>query len=153
MALFNRKDDVIKDSVATTVDLQEYFTSAELNWKVYKICFSKDSFSCKEIPIVEYTYIIADSLNATYKIGRTTNNPEERLGNLRTANPSVSLKMVFPHQQYSEKELHDKYNAYRKDREWFFSTKEIVDFVEKSFIKNEMFVKLCKQLEELNKLQ
>ena len=146
MALFNKKEEVIKTVVNSTV----FITSEELEWKVIKIVYDENSISFKEEPIIEYTYIISDSLNATYKIGRTTNNPLERLGNLRTANPRVSLKMVFPFQEFSEKELHEKYDAYRKDREWFFSTKEMTDFVEKTVDRNENLIKMYKIFKSVN---
>ena len=100
MALFTRdvKNPLGKKEIS-------FVTGESIDWKVLKIEYDEFSFRYDFVDLVEYTYIMSDDLNSTFKIGRTTNKPTDRLTNLRTANPNISMSMVFPFQEFSENSL------------------------------------------------
>lgn len=74
-----------------------------------------------------YTYLIYDG--TYHKIGKSK-NPEKRVKQLQTANPSAALLGYGEGDE--EKYLHNKYEDFRYSREWFTLTKEqekeILDF-------------------------
>ena len=58
-------------------------TSKDLNWKKLSI-FNRDENIVYEISdCEEYTYIIEDKAHATIKIGKTKNDPDQRLNQLK----------------------------------------------------------------------
>lgn len=63
----------------------------------------------------DITYLIKDTINNQYKIGRSV-NPYNRYKQLRTANPYI---LLIGTTNTPEKELHKKYNKYRISGEWF----------------------------------
>ena len=56
-------------------------------------------------------------------------NTELRFNQLKTANPSIKLLHVFPSDQWSESDLHEKFSDVQKDLEWFFFTKGLRMFI------------------------
>ena len=94
-----------------------------------------------------------DKAHDTVKIGKTTNEPELRLNSLRTANPSIKLLHVFPSTQYSESELHQKFEDFRKDREWFFYAKKVKDFISLELQKHNEIIGSYEKRLELDKLE
>jgi len=151
MALFTRDSKVKSESINSNCKIS-FVTDETIDWKVLKISYDEFSFKYEFVDLIEYTYIMSDDLNSTFKIGRTTNKPTERLTNLRTANPNISMSMVFPFQEYSEKNLHEKYDTYRKDREWFFKTKELSAFVDSAIKKRDLIINGFKNHNELWKI-
>ena len=85
----------------------------------------------------EYTYIIEDKAHATIKIGKTKNDPEQRLNQLRTANPSLTILHVFVSSQFSESQLHKKFNDFQKDLEWFFYARGLKEFINEELDRHE----------------
>ena len=83
-----------------------YFTSKDLDWKVLKAIITNTSLKFEEVNLIEFTYIILDKINNAYKIGKTGKDPYTRLSTLKTGNPNIDLKLVFPFQQFCEKDLH-----------------------------------------------
>lgn len=78
------------------------------------------------------TYMIFDLAQDTIKIGKAslTNTPIDRLNQMKTGNPRLELVCSFPFEQFKENDLHKEYDDFRKDREWFFNTKKIRNFIE-----------------------
>ena len=62
-----------------------------------------------------YSYLIEDTTNNLYKIGKS-NDPINRLKNIKTSNPYVKLIGVS---FLKEKYLHELYFKYRIVVEWF----------------------------------
>ena len=117
---------------------------------------SKDSIEL--VAIGECTYIVLNPSNKQIKIGKTT-NIDQRLNTLRTANPDITLLLLLPSKYITEAELHNKFSTYRNDREWFFYTKEIQEFVDKqnkiinkSVELSESYLKYIEIKEELQRL-
>lgn len=104
-------------------------TSKELDWKKLTVYNNNENIEYELSDCLEYTYIIQDKAHSTIKIGKTKNNPEIRFSQLRTANPSIQLLHVFPSDQWSESDLHNKFNDFKKDLEWFFNVKILKDFI------------------------
>lgn len=145
MALFTK-------TTQTTIpnDTNKYvLTDSKLNWLGLSVSYNNNGLVYTECNVSEYTYIMEDTVNCTYKIGKTTNNPELRLTNLRTANPNINMVIVFPINQYTERELHDKFDKYKKDREWFFKVKELTDFVDLHIKRNELIINIYNNLKQL----
>ena len=78
---------------------------------------------------VIYCYLIEDTTNNLYKIGKS-NNPIARLKTFKISNPFVKLIGVSLLQ---EKYLHSIYSKYRIVGEWFNFPNEIKDEVFKLF--------------------
>jgi hypothetical protein len=104
-------------------------TSKELGWKKLTVYNNNETIEYELSDCPEYTYIIEDRAHATIKIGKTKNDPEIRFNQLKTANPSINLLHVFPSDQWSESELHEKFGDVRKDLEWFFFTIGLRKFI------------------------
>lgn len=128
-------------------------TSKELNWKKLTIVNNNENIEYNISDCTEYTYIMEDKAHATIKIGKTKNDPELRLNQLKTANPSISLLHVFPSTQFSENELHMKFEDFRKDLEWFFHTKGLREFLEKEILKHNSIIKAFNKKNELNSIE
>lgn len=130
-------------------------TSKDLNWKKLSLYNNNENIEYEISNCSEYTYIIEDKAHATIKIGKTKNDPEIRFNQLKTANPSIKLIHVFPSDQWSEIDLHDKFNEYQKDLEWFFYTKGLKNFLDEEMKKHNKIIssfKKKKDLEESEKL-
>ena len=104
-------------------------TSKELDWKKLTVYNNNENIESELSDCLEYTYIIEDGAHATIKIGKTKNDPELRFNQLKTANPSIKLLHVFPSDQWSESDLHEKFNDIQKDLEWFFFTRGLKTFI------------------------
>jgi len=76
-----------------------------------------------------YSYLIEDTNNNLYKIGKS-NDPINRLKNIKTSNPYVKLIGVS---FLKEKYLHELYFKYRIVGEWFNFPDEIKNKVFKLF--------------------
>ena len=101
----------------------------------------------------EFTYIIEDKHHPSLKIGKTTNDPEQRLSNLKTGNPSISLYHVFPSSLYTEKELHEKFQDYKKDLEWFWPTNGLTYFLSEEIEKHKEILNSYNKKKELDNLE
>jgi hypothetical protein len=110
------------------------FTSLSVGWQ--RIVIKPDSFKFESLGLcTEWTYIMEDYSYGCFKIGKTTTQPELRLKQFQTGNPSIKLVMAFPSTYFSEAELHKKFKAYRKveenhsGREWFYKVPDLTAFV------------------------
>jgi hypothetical protein len=124
-----------------------------LDWKTLSIYNHDENIEYHLGDSMEFTYIMEDQAHSTVKIGRTTNEPEIRLNSLKTANPSIKLLHVFPSSQYSESELHNKFEIFRKDREWFFYAKDVKDFIQSELGKHRDILESYEKRLELDKLE
>jgi hypothetical protein len=124
-----------------------------LDWKTLSIFNHDENIEYHLTDTTEFTYIMEDKAHDTVKIGKTTNEPEFRLNSLRTANPSIKLLHVFPSTQYSESELHQKFEDFRKDREWFFYAKKVKDFINLELQKHNDIIDSYEKRLELDKLE
>jgi hypothetical protein len=115
-------------------------TSKELGWKKLTIHNSNENIEYILSDCSEYTYIIEDKAHATIKIGKTKNDPEQRFNQLKTANPSIKLLHVFPSEQWSESDLHQKFSDIQKDLEWFFYTKGLNKFISDEMNKHDRII-------------
>lgn len=104
-------------------------TSKNLGWKKLSIFNNDNNIEYIIDECEEYTYVIEDKAHATIKIGKTKNDPEQRLAQLRTGNPSLTILHVFPSSQFSESQLHQKFGDFQKDLEWFFYAKGLKNFI------------------------
>jgi len=130
-------------------------TSKGLDWKKLTIYNNNENIEYQLSDCDEYTYIIEDRAHATIKIGKTKNDPELRFNQLKTANPSINLLHVFPSDQWSEQDLHVKFNDIQKDLEWFFFTKGLRNFISEEMNKHNRILlsyEKNKELENLEKL-
>lgn len=105
-------------------------TSEDIGWKKLTIYNNNENIEYELSDCFEYTYIIEDKAHSTIKIGKTKNNPIDRFNQHRTSNPSIDLLHVFTSEQWTEKDLHTKFDDIRKDLEWFFYTKNLKTFLE-----------------------
>lgn len=65
-----------------------------------------------------------------FKIGKTENNPEERLSQLQTGNPRKLIIYRFiltDNHSLMESFLHNKYKEFRIQNEWFNITQSVID--------------------------
>jgi hypothetical protein len=129
------KDDIIEETLSEK-SLLYSITSKELNWKKLSVYNNNESIEYQITDCFEYTYIIEDRAHATIKIGKTKNDPDIRFSQLKTANPSINLLHVFPSDQWSESDLHSKFNDIQKDLEWFFYTKGLRLFISEEMNKH-----------------
>jgi hypothetical protein len=113
-----------------------FITSKELEWKKLTVYNNNENIEYELSDCNEYTYIIEDKAHATIKIGKTKNDPELRFNQLKTANPSIKLLHVFPSEQWSESDLHQKFGDIQKDLEWFFFTKGLRIFISEEMNKH-----------------
>lgn len=145
----NNDDDI---SVLNTIDekiLLYSITSSDFGWRKISIYNNGDNIEYEISDCVEYTYIMEDKAHATIKIGKTKNDPEQRLNQLKTGNPSISLLHVFPSIQFSEADLHSKFEDFRKDLEWFFKTKGLEKFLNDEIRKHNSILKFFNKKREL----
>ena len=74
---------------------------------------------------IVYTYLATDGLRR-YKIGKS-NNPEQRIRTMRTANPSI--KLVCYGEGVTEKYLHGVYALNKIKGEWFTISDALVNTI------------------------
>lgn len=76
-------------------------------------------------------YFIQAGDNGPIKIG-SSRNPQERLGMLQVGN-HAELKMIatVPGSVPLEREVQEDLKAFRRGREWFDPTPEVLDYIEK----------------------
>lgn len=123
-------------------------TSKELGWHKLSVYNNNNIIEYEITNCEEYTYIMDNG--STIKIGKTRNNPEERLSNLKTANPSISILHVFPSTQYSEGELHKRFDDFQHDREFFHYTKGLRKFMTGEIKKHNHIMKSYKNKTDLD---
>jgi hypothetical protein len=156
--LFNPNDKIISEPSEieeTPIErvLLYQIVDKSLDWKTLSIYNHDENIEYHLGDSMEFTYIMEDQAHSTVKIGRTTNEPELRLNSLKTANPSIKLLHVFPSSQYSESELHKKFEIFRKDREWFFHANDVKDFIQSELIKHRDILESYEKRLELDKLE
>ena len=142
-------DDAISDSFIENTALYS-ITSEELGWKKLSVYNNNDNIEYRVSTCEEYTYIIEDKAHATIKIGKTKNNPLLRFNQLKTANPSIKLLHVFTSDQWSESDLHEKFNDIQKDLEWFFYTKGLSSFIIEEMDKHDKVLSSYNKRKELD---
>jgi hypothetical protein len=76
-----------------------------------------------------YSYVLNEHTGKTVKIGKTKNDPTERLNTLRTANRGLTFNHVFPSSLYDEDTLHDMFEDIRDDGEFFFYAPKLIAFL------------------------
>lgn len=130
-------------------------TDRSLNWKKLNVYMDiTNSQLIYELDdCEEFTYMIHDRTNDAIKIGKTTKDPELRLAQLRTGNPSITLLHTFPSSLFSEKELHDKFDDFVKNLEWFFYTKVLQKFISDNQVTHSKILESYKKRLELDKLE
>ena len=90
--------------------------------KIRSLAYQIVKYAKKRIPKIkpaikkEYCYIMKDSINGLYKIGKS-NNPKIREKTLQSEKPSINMIKVFD--KNIEKELHNRYKRERVRGEWF----------------------------------
>jgi T5orf172 domain len=131
------------------------FTSLAVGWQ--RIVLKANSFKFEILgPCNEWTYIMEDYSYGAFKIGKTTTQPEMRLKQFQTGNPSIKLVMAFPSTYFSESELHKKFKAYRKvednhsGREWFYKVPDLTAFVSYHVKLSEKAILLYEAYREFN---
>ena len=129
-------------------------THLDLEWNTLDVAIQNENITYSISSTSEYTYIMEDPSTKQYKIGRTKNNPLERLRTFNTGNPSIKLVTVFPSEYYSEATLH----AMFKDslvidagtaKEWFFQTASLKSFIESEILKTQQILNCYKQFCQL----
>lgn len=131
-------EDLIKEEENTSKEriLLYSITSKELNWKKLSVYNNNDHIEYEVSDCSEYTYIIEDNSHDKIKIGKTKNDPEQRLSSLKTSNPSLNILHVFPAEQYSEEELHKRFDDLHYKLEWFHYTKILKFFLSQEILKH-----------------
>ncbi len=124
-------------------------TSKSLDWKKLSIYKKNGNVEYSLDDCDEYTYIFLDGVHSTIKIGKTKNNPELRFAQLKTANPSITILHVFPSIQYSESELHQRFDEFRNELEWFFYTRTLNTFLSTEIEKHEAIITSFLKKQEL----
>lgn len=149
------KEDELEDEIIENRIRLYSTTSKDVNWKKLTIYNNNENIEYELSDCDEYTYIIEDKAHATIKIGKTKNDPELRFNQLKTANPSIKLLHVFTSDEWSESDLHNKFNDFQKDLEWFFYTKGLKSFMNTEISKHERVISSYErknQLEESEKV-
>ena len=127
-------------------------TDQSLNWKLISVVNNNGHLIFTEAICSEYTYIIEDAAGTSAKIGKTKGNPEARLDQLRTANPGIKVKHVFPATIYSEASLHSKFQDSHKELEWYFLTPPLKTFIAQEKNKHAIMMKAYAQSLEYDKV-
>jgi hypothetical protein len=143
-------EDFINKKIEDEKILLYQITSKSLNWKKLSVFNNNENIEYLLSDCEEYTYIMEDKAHATLKIGKTKNDPESRLNQLKTGNPSINILHVFPSTQYSESDLHQRFNDFQKDLEWYFYTKVLKTFLSIEIEKHESIFNSFLIREELN---
>lgn len=128
-------------------------TSKELGWKKLSLFNKNENIEYEISECEEYTYIMEDKAHDTIKIGKTKNDPEVRLNQLKTGNPSIILLHVFPSSLYSESDLHSRFNDYQKNLEWFYYAKGLRTFIDDEIKKSNSILNSYKLKIDLDKVE
>jgi len=147
---YTNQKEIIKEEINTEKILLYQITSKSLGWKKLSVYNNNENIEYLIEDCEEYTYVMEDIAHATLKIGKTKNDPEIRLNQLKTGNPSISILHVFPSTQYSESDLHQRFNDFQKDLEWFFYSKGLKTFLSNEIAKHESIITSFLIREELN---
>lgn len=75
-----------------------------------------------------YTYLVQAVNGGSIKIGKTKQNPEDRLKGLQTGSPEI-LQIVGLIEGDIETKLHHQFKHLRQQGEWFENTPELLDFI------------------------
>ena len=76
-----------------------------------------------------YVYFIKKENSDSIKIGKST-NPKKRLSSLNTSSDEkLNCLAIFDEDVVSERDLHIKFNFYRKKNEWFYFSKDIHKYI------------------------
>jgi len=150
---FSENTKFIEEETQAERILLYEITNLELNWNKLSVYNNNDTIEYEISDCEEYTYIIEDIAHATIKIGKTKNDPTQRLNQLKTANPSINLKHVFPSSQWSESDLHLKFEDFRKDLEWFFYTKGLKEFLSEEIKKHNLILRSYDKKIDLEKVE
>ena len=97
-----------------------------------KIFWKQYNHYTKNNTIPFYVYIMHDTSNNLYKIGKAV-DPFSRLNNFKTANASIELLNYYPGFMADEKILHRNYEKYRVKGEWFKLKQKHLDQINKYF--------------------
>ena len=124
-----------------------------MDWKKLTVYNNNENIEYELSDCLEYTYMIQDKAHSTIKIGKTKNNPEIRFNQLRTANPSIQLLHVFTSDQWSESGLHDKFNDFKKDLEWYFNVNILKNFTKEEINKHNKIIESFNIKNTLNKYE
>ena len=86
-----------------------------------------------------FVYFVRDEMSGLIKIGASTCDPFFRLANGRNFNPNPLTMLGYfsggervrgtSHKHQAEHDLHVRFAASRKFREWFTSTPELLSFI------------------------
>jgi len=145
-------EDSMEDIIIERSNLYS-ITSKELEWKKLTVYNNNENIEYELSDCQEYTYIIEDKAHATIKIGKTKNDPDLRFNQLKTANPSINLLHVFPSDQWTESDLHEKFNDFQKDLEWFFFTRGLRTFISEEMNKHGRILLSYEKNKELENLE
>ncbi|MCS3823629.1 GIY-YIG nuclease family protein [Salinibacter ruber] len=99
-----------------------------------------------------WVYLVHALETDLYKIGRTSQEPQERLGSLRTASPhELQLSCAVEIEDYKEfeKSLHNHHTQSHENKEWYRFSDEESDEVERQMINHLRREKLNKAVESL----
>lgn len=147
------EEPVVEENISEEVKETEkgiYFCDDD--YKIIKVENKNDEIIFTKTNKTGYTYVLNDIYNG-YKIGRTGNNPEKRLKSMKTGNPNLSIYFVIPFES-KEKELHKKFEIYRKPgTEFFFPCVEIDEWVKKEADKIVKLKSMYEKFEKINKLK
>lgn len=100
-----------------------------LGWKRLSVYRSDTGIEYVLDDCYMFTYVLNEHTGKTVKIGKTKNDPTERLNTLRTANRGLTFNHVFPSSLYNEDALHDMFDDIRDDGEFFFYAPKLIAFL------------------------
>lgn len=86
---------------------------------------SQNGIPLQHLQINPLIYLIRCSTSNFYKIGSTKRTAEERLKELQTGSPH-SLSLITTTRFYTERQLHQIFNQYRRNGEWFEFDDEVL---------------------------
>ena len=143
MSLFEKLKATNKEPIENIKSRVFKLTNQELDWKTLVIVTQGEDITYSVSPTLEYTYVMEDPSSKTYKIGKTINNPLDRLKQFNTGNPSIKFVMAFPADYYSEATLHEMFKESKvvnagSANEWFFQTAALSNFISNELDKNKM---------------
>jgi hypothetical protein len=134
---FSRLEDELPKAIVDVRIPLYQITSEDLGWEVVSVFNDNGNTTYEKSKCDNYTYVMKDA-SRDKKIGTTAGDPNKRLAQLRTANPSIEIYHVFPSTLHQEKELHNKFEESRRDgSEWFGSTKSLEKFLGTEIEKHE----------------
>lgn len=150
--IIDTTDILLEEEIIDKVLLYQ-ITSKDLGWKKISVYNHEENIEYEIVNCEGYTYIMEDKAHDTIKIGKTKNDPESRLNQLKTGNPSISLLHVFPSSQFPESELHERFTDLRKDLEWFYYGKGLKKFLTEEIDKHNSITKSYSKRAELDDIE